>query len=45
MTYPVNNDKWMLEHFGYTKDELRERMLDGEDIGGDFDGDPIELLG
>lgn len=40
----VDNDEWMLEHYGYTKAELRERMIAGEDIGGDFDGDPIELL-
>lgn len=43
--YPINNDEWMLDHFGYTKNELRDRLLDGEDIGGDFDGDPIDLLG
>lgn len=42
--YPVNNDEWMLDHFGYTKEELRDRLLDGDDIGGDFDGDPIDLL-
>lgn len=42
--YPVNNDEWMLDHFGYTREELRDRLLDGEDIGGDFDGDPIDLL-
>lgn len=40
----VDNDEWMLEHYGYTKAELRKRMIDGDDIGGDFDGDPIELL-
>lgn len=45
MSYKVNNDEWMLDHFGYTKGELVERMLDGDDIGGDFDGDPLELLG
>lgn len=40
----VNDDEWMLDHYGHTKAELRERLLAGEDIGGDFDGDPIELL-
>lgn len=40
----VDNDEWMLEHYGHTKAELRKRMIDGDDIGGDFDGDPIELL-
>lgn len=38
------NDEWMLEHYGHTKSELREMMMDGEDIGGVFDGDPIDLL-
>lgn len=42
--YDVNNDKWMLDHFGYTKRELREMMIHGEDIGSYFDGDPIELF-
>ena len=40
----VNDDEWMLEHYGYTKDELQEMMLSGEDIGDVFDGDPIDLL-
>lgn len=40
----VNDDDWMLEHYGYTREELVERMMDGDDIGGDFDGDPIDLL-
>lgn len=44
MSYPVDNDKWMIEHFGATKAELRDRLLNGEDIGGDYDGDPIGLL-
>jgi hypothetical protein len=42
--YPVDNDGWMLETFGYTKAELRDMMLAGEDIGSVFDGDPMELL-
>lgn len=45
MSYPINNDEWMLDHFGYTKSELQSMLLDGEDIGGVYDGDPIELLG
>ena len=40
----INDDDWMLEHYGYTKTELRDRLLSGDDIGGDFDGDPIDLL-
>ena len=40
----VNDDDWMLEHYGYTREELVKRMMDGDDIGGDFDGDPIDLL-
>lgn len=41
----VNNDDQMLDHYGYTKSELYEMMLAGDDIGGVFDGDPIELFG
>lgn len=41
----VNDDDQMLDHYGYTKDELFQMMMDGEDIGGVFDGDPIELFG
>lgn len=44
MDYPVHDDDWMLDHFGYTRDDLREMMLAGEDIGGVYDGDPIELI-
>ena len=40
----VRDDDWMLDHYGYTRDELLGFMLDGEDIGGKFDGDPLELL-
>ena len=40
----LNNDEWMLEHYGYTKAQLREMMMSGEDIGSVFDGDPIDLL-
>jgi predicted DNA-binding helix-hairpin-helix protein len=43
--YKVNDDDWMLDHFGYTKDELVEMMHDGEDVTAYFDGDPIDLLG
>lgn len=43
-TYKVNDDVWMLDHFGYTKDELTDMMMDGEDITAYFDGDPIDLL-
>lgn len=43
--YKVNDDEWMIDHFGYTKTELAEMMMAGEDIGGIYDGDPIELLG
>ena len=42
--YQVNNDEWMLEHFGYTKRELRDMMMEGEDIAPYFDGDPMEIL-
>lgn len=45
MTMPgLNDDEWMLEHYGYTKEELQDMMLDGDDIGAVYDGDPIELL-
>lgn len=43
--YQVDNDEWMQDHFGYTKNELVEMMMDGEDVTAYFDGDPIELLG
>lgn len=42
--YQVENDEWMLDHFGHTKDELREMMIQGEDVTAYFDGDPIDLL-
>ena len=45
MSYKVNDDEWMLDHFGYTKQELADRIMEGDDISGDFDGDPIDLLG
>lgn len=41
----VNNDDWMLDHYGYTKDDLLEMMESGYDITPYFDGDPIDLLG
>lgn len=42
--YKVHDDEWMLNHFGYTKDELRQMILGGDDIGDIYDGDPIDLL-
>lgn len=45
MDYPIHDDEWMQEHFGYTARELRTMLLRGEDIGGIYDGDPVELLG
>lgn len=42
--YKVHDDEWMLDHFGHTKDELAQMVLDGEDIGGIYDGDPLELF-
>lgn len=45
MSMPIHDDDWMLDHYGHTGDELRDMMLAGDDIGGVFDGDPIELLG
>lgn len=45
MSVDVNDDEAMLEHYGHTKDELADMMMNGEDIGGVYDGDPIELLG
>lgn len=44
MSYPTNNDQWMLDHFGYTKDELVDMLHDGEDIGSYYDGDIVDLL-
>lgn len=41
----VNDDQQMLDHYGYTKDELFEMLMNGDDIGGLYDGDPIELFG
>ena len=43
-SYQVNNDEWMLDHFGYTKEELMDELLAGRDIGDKFDGDPLEIL-
>lgn len=40
----VNNDEWMLDHYGYTKQELGDMLMAGDDIGTYYDGDPIELL-
>lgn len=41
----TNNDEWMLDHYGYTRDELVDMLHDGDDIGSYFDGDIIDLLG
>ena len=41
----ANDDDQMLDHYGYTKDELVDMLHDGEDIGSYFDGDIIDLLG
>ena len=41
----VNDDDQMWRHYGYTKSELFDMMMAGDDIGSYFDGDPIELFG
>lgn len=41
----VNNDDQMLDHYGHTKAELFQMIVNGEDIGGVYDGDPIDLFG
>ena len=40
----VEDDEAMLDAYGWTKKELRDALFRGEDIGGMYDGDPIELL-
>ena len=40
-----DSDDYYLDHYGYTKSELFEMLVNGEDIGGVYDGDPIELFG
>lgn len=40
----VDDDDAMLDAYGWTKKELRDALYRGEDIGGMYDGDPIELL-
>lgn len=42
--YKVNDDDWMLDHFGYTKKELQIMVNQGYDITEFFDGDPIDIL-
>ena len=40
-----DSDDYYLDHYGYTKSELFDMMMAGDDIGSYFDGDPIELFG
>lgn len=40
----VDDDDAMMDTYGFTKHQLQEMIYRGQDIGGVYDGDPIELL-
>lgn len=42
--YPIHDDEAMLEIVGYTREELVDMLIAGEDIGAVYDGDPVALL-